>query len=147
MPGGPAVFGGGIGTDEKVYILFPSLFSSLDALLTTALEPLGRYRHDGYVSLSNFSCFPPSYTVLAFSAFGGILFGYDTGVIGGVKVMDQWLETFGHPIGGGKFGISSSTESLVVSILSAGTFFGALLGAPSADILGRKWVWMTSKYE
>lgn len=60
MPGGPAVFGGGINTDEKVYILFPSLFSSLDALLTNSLEPLGRYRHDGYVSLSNFSyVYPP----------------------------------------------------------------------------------------
>jgi MFS family permease len=26
-----------------------------------------------------------------------------------------------------------------VSILSAGTFFGALLAAPTADILGRRW--------
>jgi len=77
----------------------------------------------------------------AFSAFGGILFGYDTGVISGVKVMPAWLQTFGHPLndGTGNFGISSSTESLVVSILSAGTFFGALLGAPAADIVGRKW--------
>jgi len=75
----------------------------------------------------------------AFSAFGGILFGYDTGVIGGVKVMDAWLKTFGHPVGDGTFNISSSTESLVVSILSAGTFFGALLGAPTADYVGRKW--------
>lgn len=74
-----------------------------------------------------------------FSAFGGILFGYDTGVIGGVKEMPDWLKTFGfpttdvanHPSG---YMISSSTESLVVSILSAGTFFGALLGAPVAGM-------------
>ncbi|TFK75035.1 MFS monosaccharide transporter [Pluteus cervinus] len=75
-----------------------------------------------------------------FSAFGGILFGYDTGVIGGVKEMKDWLRTFGHPDPSALtgFSISSSTESLVVSILSAGTFFGALLGAPIADHVGRK---------
>ncbi|KAJ7574408.1 MFS monosaccharide transporter [Mycena floridula] len=77
----------------------------------------------------------------AFSAFGGILYGYDTGVISGIKEMPDWLKTFGKPTGNPHtpFGISSSTESLVVSILSAGTFFGALLGAPAADILGRKY--------
>jgi SP family sugar:H+ symporter-like MFS transporter len=75
----------------------------------------------------------------AFAAFGGILFGYDTGVIGGVKVMDAWLRTFGKNDGTGTYAISTSTESLVVSILSAGTFFGALLAAPMGDFLGRKW--------
>jgi sugar porter (SP) family MFS transporter len=80
----------------------------------------------------------------AFSAFGGVLFGYDTGVISGIKEMKEWLAQFGeattnleeYPSG---YFISSSTESLVVSILSAGTFFGALLGAPVADHVGRKW--------
>ncbi|KAI0820337.1 MFS monosaccharide transporter [Trametes gibbosa] len=79
----------------------------------------------------------------AFAAFGGILFGYDTGTISGIIQMDDWLRTFGvatavtddHPIG---FFLPSNRESLVVSILSAGTFFGALLGAPAADILGRR---------
>ncbi|MDK0628399.1 MFS transporter, partial [Clostridium perfringens] len=77
----------------------------------------------------------------AFAAFGGILFGYDTGVISGVKEMKDWLRTFGHPDPSTATGyaISSSTESLVVSILSAGTFFGALLAAPTADFIGRKW--------
>ncbi|KAG5635147.1 hypothetical protein H0H81_012280 [Sphagnurus paluster] len=74
----------------------------------------------------------------AFSAFGGILFGYDTGVISGVKEMKDWLRTFGYPSGTG-YAISTSNESLIVSILSAGTFFGALLGAPAADYMGRKW--------
>ncbi|TDL24493.1 MFS monosaccharide transporter [Rickenella mellea] len=79
-----------------------------------------------------------------FAAFGGILFGYDTGTIGGVKIMKDWLRTFGHPatdltLHPTGYAISSSTESLVVSILSAGTFFGALLAAPAGDILGRKW--------
>ncbi|KAH8116445.1 MFS monosaccharide transporter [Phellopilus nigrolimitatus] len=83
-------------------------------------------------------------TFSAFAAFGGILYGYDTGVINGVQAMKDWLRTFGfpttdlvnHPTG---FMISTAEQSLVVSILSVGTFFGALLGAPTADILGRKW--------
>lgn len=35
--------------------------------------------------------------------------------------------------------VSSSQTSEIVSILSAGTFFGALLSAPVADGLGRRW--------
>ncbi|KAG6809742.1 hypothetical protein H0H92_014909 [Tricholoma furcatifolium] len=78
---------------------------------------------------------------VAFSAFGGILYGYDTGVISGVKEMKDWLRTFGFPDPSAPtgFNISSANESLVVSILSAGTFFGALLGAPMGDYIGRKW--------
>lgn len=70
-----------------------------------------------------------------FSAFGGILFGYDTGIISGIKEMDSWLMQFGHPTNdpnSNGYAITSSQESLVVSILSAGTFFGALFGAPVA---------------
>ncbi|KAL5633294.1 hypothetical protein ACGC1H_003704 [Rhizoctonia solani] len=74
-----------------------------------------------------------------FAAFGGILFGYDTGVISGVKEMKNWLQTFGHQGLDGEWEISTKNESLIVSILSAGTFFGALLAAPMGDMLGRKW--------
>ena len=35
--------------------------------------------------------------------------------------------------------VSASQSSEIVSILSAGTFFGALLSAPVADNLGRRW--------
>ena len=65
----------------------------------------------------------------AFAAFGGILFGYDTGTISGLQQMPDWLRTFGHPVPVSTsfpdgYGISSSQRSLIVSILSAGTFFG-----------------------
>ena len=35
--------------------------------------------------------------------------------------------------------VNASQQSEIVSILSAGTFFGALLSAPLADMLGRRW--------
>jgi len=37
-----------------------------------------------------------------------------------------------------KLNVSPGQSSLIVSILSAGTFFGALAAAPFGDLLGRK---------
>lgn len=81
-----------------------------------------------------------------FAAFGGILYGYDTGTINGIIAMPAWLEIFGksgvgtvtpeNPQGDG---ITAGTTSLVVSLLSAGTFFGALLAYPTGDFLGRRY--------
>ena len=54
--------------------------------------------------------------------------------------MKNWLCTFGKPDPiTSVCAITSSKQSLVVSILSAGTFIGALSTAPAADILGRRW--------
>lgn len=82
----------------------------------------------------------PAIVVGLFVAFGGLLFGYDTGTISGILQMPVWLRLFstgatneeGRPI------VSSSDESLIVSILSLGTFLGALSSAPVADLLGRR---------
>jgi MFS family permease len=66
---------------------------------------------------------------------------YDTGTIGGIIAMPQWLKTFStgyiNPATHGP-GINASQYSLIVSILSAGTFFGALTAAPTADYTGRR---------
>ncbi|EGV61718.1 hypothetical protein PSN45_000409 [Yamadazyma tenuis] len=71
-----------------------------------------------------------------FAAFGGILFGYDTGTISGIMAMKYVTERFPQDIPNE---FSSSEKSLIVSILSVGTFFGAL-GAPFlSDTLGRRW--------
>lgn len=56
--------------------------------------------------------------------------------------MPAWLKIYGT-LGANtdqpdQYGITASTTSLVVSILSAGTFFGALLAYPFGDIIGRK---------
>lgn len=54
--------------------------------------------------------------------------------------MKEFVDTFGSiDAATGERIITSSTSSLVVSILSAGTFFGALSAGPLGDILGRRW--------
>lgn len=54
--------------------------------------------------------------------------------------MPYWKRTFstGYVDADGEPGISSGQESLIVSILSLGTFLGALTAAPTADFFGRK---------
>lgn len=66
----------------------------------------------------------PAIAVGLFVAFGGVLFGYDTGTIGGILAMPYWLETFstGYTDADGNPAITSSQSSMIVSILSAGTF-------------------------
>ena len=55
--------------------------------------------------------------------------------------MPYWIQSFKT---GDNEGITASQDSLIVSILSAGTFFGALFAAPLADRLGRRWGIMAS---
>jgi predicted MFS family arabinose efflux permease len=66
---------------------------------------------------------------------------YDTGTIGGIIAMPYWLKIFStgyiNPLTKGP-GITANQSSLIVSILSAGTFFGALTAAPTADFTGRR---------
>jgi len=82
----------------------------------------------------------PAIVVGLFVAFGGVLFGYDTGTIGGILGMKHWKELFstGYVNDKGEPDVDASQTSLIVSILSAGTFFGALTAAPAADFLGRR---------
>jgi sugar porter (SP) family MFS transporter len=81
----------------------------------------------------------PAIVVGVFVAFGGILFGYDTGTIGGILAMKYWVKEFAKDKDAdGNTVLGSGDKSLIVSILSVGTFFGALMAAPSADLLGRR---------
>ena len=89
----------------------------------------------------------PAICIGLFVAFGGVLFGYDTGTIGGILAMPFWVQGFSTGYidpDTGRAAISPSEDSLIVSILSAGTFFGALMAAPTADILGRRYGLMAS---
>ncbi|KAJ5887086.1 hypothetical protein N7504_011133 [Penicillium tannophilum] len=83
----------------------------------------------------------PAIVIGLFVAFGGVLFGYDTGTISGILAMKYWRKMFStgyinpddhYP------DVTSSQSSMIVSLLSAGTFFGALGAAPVADYFGRR---------
>ncbi|KAI0658309.1 general substrate transporter [Cubamyces menziesii] len=78
-----------------------------------------------------------------FVAFGtgrvvGFLFGYDIGVISGCLIMDDFVDRFGEPDSSGVFILSPSRQSIITSLLSAGTFVGALAQAFTSDRFGRR---------
>jgi sugar porter (SP) family MFS transporter len=83
-----------------------------------------------------------AYFLCAFASFGGILFGYDSGYISGVLGMDFFKKLFGGPVStkvdASGYNIETWQKSLITSILSAGTFFGALYGGHLADWIGRR---------
>lgn len=88
-----------------------------------------------------------AYLMCAFAAFGGIFFGYDTGWMSGVLAMPYFIREYTHlpyPDPNDKaantaFVISAKDQSLTTSILSAGTFFGAIIAGDIADFIGRRW--------
>ncbi|KAK3305984.1 general substrate transporter [Chaetomium strumarium] len=77
-----------------------------------------------------------AYLLCIFASFGGIFFGYDSGYINGVLGAKIFIHAVEGPMAD-KVGYSHT--SLIVSILSAGTFCGALIAGDVADWIGRKW--------
>lgn len=83
-----------------------------------------------------------SVIICSFAAFGGILFGYDSGYINGILGMNKFHRDFGvqsndaNAFGG--YLLSSWQKSLVTAILSLGTFLGALIAGWAADKWGRR---------
>jgi SP family galactose:H+ symporter-like MFS transporter len=67
------------------------------------------------------------FAAAAFAALGGLLFGYDTGVISGALI---FIRT--------QFGLSTFQQELVVSVVLVGAAVGALSGGGLADIFGRR---------
>lgn len=67
--------------------------------------------------------------------------GYDTGVMGSVLALDSFKKDFGLPIGEGGFSSAENAEvaSNVVSLLTAGCFFGAIFAAYINDRFGRRY--------
>jgi len=90
----------------------------------------------------------PAIAMGFFVAFGGVLFGYDTGTIAGILAMPYWQRLFstGYIDPDGNPNINTSQESAIVSILSAGTFFGALASPLLADFVGRRPALMISTW-
>ena len=73
------------------------------------------------------------YFLTFFSAIGGFLFGYDTGVISGAMLL---LKT--------KFDLTHEWQEVIVSITIAGAIIGALSGGWFTDKFGRKPVLLVS---
>ncbi len=67
------------------------------------------------------------FAAAAFAALGGLLFGYDTGVISGALIFIR-----------AQFGLSTFQQELVVSVVLVGAAAGALTGGRLADIFGRR---------
>ncbi|KAJ3578279.1 hypothetical protein NPX13_g2283 [Xylaria arbuscula] len=88
----------------------------------------------------------PAIVIGCFVAFGGVLFGYDTGTISGILTMPYWRTLFstGYINSSGEPDVTPSQSSAIVSILSAGTFFGALGSPFLADTIGRRWALIAS---
>ena len=76
-----------------------------------------------------------TYGMCLFASFGGIFFGYDSGYIGGVQGMKYFYQLLDGPTA---TGLASWESSLIVSILSAGTFLGAIMAGDLADFYGRR---------
>ena len=66
--------------------------------------------------------------IAAVAALGGLLFGFDTGVIAGAML-------FIVP----DFHLGPAQQGLVVSAVTFGALFGALVGGTSSDTIGRRW--------
>ncbi|GME71737.1 unnamed protein product [Ambrosiozyma monospora] len=83
-----------------------------------------------------------AYLMCCFASFGGILFGYDSGYISGVMGMDYFIHEFTGKVKGtmpkDDFVLAAWQKSLITSILSAGTFFGAIIAGDLADWVGRR---------
>lgn len=78
---------------------------------------------------------------LAFVAYWGIiLFGYDTGIAGGIVTAAYFQQEFGFIENGKKNQHRiDDLSSNVVAVLQAGAFFGALGSAPMSSRIGRRW--------
>ncbi|CAE7177224.1 hypothetical protein P3342_001835 [Pyrenophora teres f. teres] len=72
------------------------------------------------------------------TSIGGFLFGYDTGQISGMLIFSDFVNRFGQTQANGEIAFDPTIKSLLVSLMSIGTLIGALAGAYTADLLGRR---------
>lgn len=79
------------------------------------------------------------YLTGGFAAIGGLLFGYDTGVISGVLTMSDFLMEFGGPASVVRGSLPASIAGSIVGVMLVGCFLGALLAGPSGDRYSRKY--------
>ena len=71
-------------------------------------------------------------------AFGGYVFGFDTGTISGFVNMDDYLMRFGQQHADGTYYLSNVRTGLIVSIFNIGCAVGGLALSKVGDIWGRR---------
>jgi len=76
-----------------------------------------------------------AYLMCVFASFGGIFFGYDSGYINGVTGSPVFINLVEN---GTRDSLAAGNLTLITSILSAGTFFGAIIAGDIADRIGRR---------
>ncbi|KAI9503059.1 general substrate transporter [Coemansia spiralis] len=72
----------------------------------------------------------PKYIVSGITALGGLLFGYDIGIMSSIQQMEHYNAYFNYP--------DALTTGIIVSSLTIGCFVGSLLSGPLADRFSRK---------
>ena len=95
MAGGPGGSGEGVSSNSALWTIVMSAFAGVYFFFFAASPSLIRVS----------------------PAFGGILFGYDTGTIGGIIAMDDWLTTFGAFDSSLGYYLPTKDKSLVVCLL------------------------------
>jgi MFS family permease len=80
------------------------------------------------------------YMLTSVAYMGSLLFGYDTGVMGSVLALTSFKKDFGLPTDSSGFANAHNAQvaSNVVSLLTAGCFFGAIAAAFLNDKFGRR---------
>ncbi|KAF2396247.1 putative MFS monosaccharide transporter [Trichodelitschia bisporula] len=90
---------------------------------------------DGPVKYLTFRVFVMGIVV----SFGGMIFGFDTGQISGFLEMSDFLNRFGDKQGpNGRKAFSNARSGTIVALLSIGALLGAIIAAPIADRMGRR---------
>lgn len=98
-------------------------------------------------SIGDFKRNQNAYILTFLASFGGMLFGWDTGLIGGVLTMESFQRSFAlrntTPEERRKF---SSISGNIVSVLQAGCFFGAISSYYLSHHFGRKYALMQGTF-
>ncbi|GEQ70848.1 hypothetical protein JCM33374_g4528 [Metschnikowia sp. JCM 33374] len=95
----------------------------------TPLAALPEKSFKDYIVISTF-CF--------FVAFGGFVFGFDTGTISGFVNMSDFKTRFGQVAADGTYYLSDIRTGLMVSIFNVGCAVGGIFLCKIADVYGRR---------
>ncbi|KAI5963329.1 HXT5 [Candida pseudojiufengensis] len=71
-------------------------------------------------------------------AFGGFVFGYDTGTISGFVNMTDFINRFGQVGDNGEYYLSEIRIGIIISVFNIGCCIGGLIFSKIADIYGRR---------